>query len=114
MIRWKDKVKQIPARVQVASDVVYEIAWVDSFPDPKIMGETRFLEKQIVIKNNMTAKDTFITYLHELFHAISDKYQVNLTENQILALEGVFPYLTKKDNVLLQPVKERKRRKKRT
>lgn len=98
-INWEIKRKQIPHRVQVGPRRYFEILWVDSFVKDDTLGETRFFEKQIVIKKGMSDKLTVITYIHEYFHAISDCYDIKLTENQILALEKAFPYLFKNENI---------------
>jgi uncharacterized protein YpuA (DUF1002 family) len=72
---------------------------VDSFVDESVLGETRFDPKQIVIKDGQAPKDKVHTYIHELLHAISEEYEVNLTENQVRALERALYYVLKSDNV---------------
>jgi hypothetical protein len=99
MVNWKKLVKKIPNKVQLAKGEEYEIVWVESFKQEDVVGETRFDRKQIAIKSKMSAKNTVITYLHEVAHGISAEHEIDLTENQILALEKGLYYLLKDGNV---------------
>ena len=99
MVNWKALTKLIPHRVQVTRKSFYEICYVDSFVDENVLGETRFDRKQIVIKDDQHPKEKVHTYIHELLHAISAEYEVNLTENQVRALEKALYYVLKSDNV---------------
>lgn len=72
---------------------------MDSFVDENVLGETRFDVKQIAIKDDQPPKEKVHTYLHELLHAISDEYEVGLTETQVRALEKAIYYILKGDNV---------------
>lgn len=99
MINWKALTKLIPHRVQITRKSFYEICYVDSFVDENVLGETRFDRKQIVIKDDQHPKEKVHTYIHELLHAISAEYEVNLTENQVRALERALYYVLKSDNV---------------
>lgn len=92
-------VKKIPSKVQISKSKVYEIVWIDSFQNESVLGETRFDKNQIVIKKHLPPKTTVVTYLHEVIHAVSAEHEVELTENQVLALEASFYYLLKGDNV---------------
>lgn len=93
MINWKKYKNKIPHVVKIGPKDLYEVLWVDNFIGGDNVGETRFNEKQIVIKTGMTPKLTVTTYLHECLHALSDKYDLNLTEKQVLAFEKSFTYL---------------------
>lgn len=99
MVDWKKFNRIIPHRVQVARNAFYEILYVDSFVQDDVLGETRFDRKQIVIKDNQTPKEKVHTYIHELLHAVSEEYDVNLTEPQVQALEKALYYILKSDNV---------------
>jgi hypothetical protein len=99
MVNWKKLAKKIPNKVQLSKKGEYEIVWVDSFKQDDVMGETRFDRKQIAIKNKMSAKNTVITYLHEVAHGLSAEHEAQLTENQILALEKGLYYLIKDGNL---------------
>jgi hypothetical protein len=99
VVNWKALTKLIPHRVQVTRKSFYEICYVDSFVDENVLGETRFDRKQIVIKDDQHPKEKVHTYIHELLHAISAEYEVNLTETQVRALEKALYYALKSDNV---------------
>ncbi len=99
MVNWKKLAKKIPNKVQLSKKGEYEIVWVESFKQTDVVGETRFDRKQIAIKTKMSAKNTVITYLHEVAHGISAEHEVELTENQILALEKSLYYLIKDGNL---------------
>lgn len=59
------------------------------------MGETRFEEKQIILKAGLGNKTTVDTVFHEFLHAISEEHGIGLTEEQVLQMEGTLPYLIK-------------------
>lgn len=99
MVNWRALKNKIPHRVQVKKGAYYEICWIQSFHDPGTLGETRFAERQIVLKMNQSPKETVTTYLHELAHAVSAEYEIGLTESQVLQFEKSIYYLLKKENV---------------
>ena len=84
----------------MSRSITFEIVWTDGFQDPNVMGETRFEPNQIVIKKGMSNKETVKTYLHEVAHAYSDVYKMNLTETQVLNFEKGLYYLLKSGNIL--------------
>lgn len=99
---WNGLTKKIPSKVQIDKDVSYEVLWSDEISsDDQLMGQTRFDDghKQIIIRRGLSDKDTIVTYIHEVLHAISMEHGVKLTENQILALERSFYYMLKPNNV---------------
>jgi hypothetical protein len=98
-VDYRKLVKQIPHRIQLQTKSFYEILWVDSFKDIKVMGETRFEPRQIVIRKGMTPKETVVTFLHEVAHAYSEEFNMGLTENQILNFEKGLYYLLKTNNI---------------
>lgn len=99
MVNWKALTKFIPNRVQVRRKTHYEICYIDAFVDDSVLGETRFDTKQIVLKDNQPPKEKIHTYIHELLHAISEEYEVGLTETQVRALERAIYYVLKDGNV---------------
>jgi len=105
VINWKSLTRRIPHRVQVSRKSFYEICYVDTFVDKDVLGETRFDRKQIVLKDDQPHKEKVHTYLHELLHAISEEYEVGLTESQVRALEKAIYYMLKSDNVFRKPRK---------
>jgi hypothetical protein len=86
---WVKLKSKIPHQVKIRTKT-YEVAWIDQFKDGKTLGETRFELRQIILLNNMSPKMTVSTFFHEYLHAICHEYNVNLTENQVLALEKSF------------------------
>jgi hypothetical protein len=93
---WKKKLKAIPARVQIAPKVHYEVTWQKEILDTKgnhLYGITDLDNKIITIKMGMSPKLTVETYIHEVFHAFSHEFNLDLTENQVLGLEHIIPYL---------------------
>lgn len=100
MSKWLDWFSKIPQTVQVSRKGKYEVLWTDLIKeDPNTMGETRFQPKQIVIKTAQSHKESVSTYLHELIHAVSEEYEVGLTEAQVRKLEKAVYYMLKPGNV---------------
>jgi len=96
MISWKKKVKQIPSLVKIAPKVVYQVFWQKEILDTKgnqLCGFTDLDNRIITIKMDMSPKLTVETYVHECFHAFSEHFKIGLTEDQVLRMEKVFPYL---------------------
>jgi hypothetical protein len=91
---YKKLKKNIPGKVKAGPRAEYEVLWGDGFPadteSEKTFGLTRFQPKQIVIYKEQGDKEAVHTFFHELLHAISHEYDVNLTENQVRALERAF------------------------
>jgi hypothetical protein len=88
MINWKKYYKNIPSSIKI-NKATYEVLWTNDFPkDHDQLGESRFGEvKQIVINLNQPIKEAVHTYFHEMIHAISVEYEVNMTEKQVRAFE---------------------------
>lgn len=100
MTRWIKWVKKIPSTVQLSRKGKYEVVWTDTIKDDTdVLGETRFDPKQIVIKNGQSPKETVHTYVHEILHAVSAEYDVNLTEAQVRKLEKALYYILKDGNI---------------
>lgn len=85
--------------MQLTRKSYYEVLYVDAFVQEDVLGETRFDRKQIVLKDNQRPKEKVHTYIHEILHAISEEYDVNLTETQVRALEKALYYVLKSDNI---------------
>lgn len=98
-IKWTDLVTKIPHKVQVNTDRYFEIVWSDHLSQASVMGETRFEPDQIAIKIGQSNKEAVKTYLHELIHAVSDEYDVGLTETQVIQLEKAISTILKPGNV---------------
>jgi len=94
-ISWKKYRKSIPHKFKVSSKRSFEIVFISEFSDPLVLGETRFDPPQIVIRSNLTDKETVMTFWHEMLHAISDEHSIALTEQQVVKLEKSLPSLIK-------------------
>ena len=99
-IDWVDLVSRITHLIQLKK-AKYEVCWIDDFKDGKTLGETRFNHpKQILIKNGQSSKEAVSTYFHEVLHAVSEEFEVGLTEEQVLKLEKAIPWVLKPGNLL--------------
>lgn len=94
MIKYKSLKQNIPHRVK-ANGTEYEVLYTDNFKDLKTDGEARFDPPQIIIRNNLGAKETILTYYHEWLHVLSAEYDINLTETQVLKMEQTFSDMKK-------------------
>ena len=93
---WKKKARNIPPTVQIAPGIHYAITWQTEILDTKgnpLYGITDLDNHIITIRMGMTPKLTVETFFHECTHAFSDAFKIGLTENQVLQLEHVIPYL---------------------
>lgn len=93
---WKKKVKSIPAQVQVAPKMFYQVTWQKEILDTKgnnLYGLTDLDNKIITIRMGLSPKLTCETYFHEVIHAFSHEWGLNLTETQVLNMEHILPYL---------------------
>lgn len=99
-MNWSYYYKRIPATVTIGKSL-YRIFWVDEYPkDDRQVGETNFNgEKFISIKIHQSKKEAVSTYWHEILHAISNEWNVNLTEKQVIELENCLPFILKKGNM---------------
>lgn len=95
MIKWNNLKKLIPSKVDMKNKCSYEVLWVKKFSDNKQLGETRYDDKQIVMSMQQGVKETVHTYFHECWHALSNEYDINLTESQVQKMEKATPYIIK-------------------
>lgn len=88
MVNWKKYYNNIPSKIKIGKNV-YEVLWISEFlHDQTQLGESRFGElRQIIINKNQPIKEAVHTYWHEIIHAISEEYEVGMTEKQVLAFE---------------------------
>lgn len=78
---------KIPAFVKITRRVTYEVIWVDDFADGETLGECRYATKQIALLKSMKPVEMWMTFIHEVLHALSFHNDVGLTERQVLNLE---------------------------
>jgi len=88
MVKWSKYYKNIPSSIKIGKHT-YEILWTEQFlHDKHQLGESRFGElKQIIINRNQPIKEAVHTYWHEIIHAISEEYEVGMSEKQVLSFE---------------------------
>lgn len=99
-MKWLDWFNRIPQVVQISRKAKYEVLWTDTIKeDSNLLGETRFDPRQIVLNKNQSHKEAVSTYIHEAIHAVSEEYDVGLTEKQVRALERFVYYGLKSGNV---------------
>lgn len=79
-----------PIQYRITSKRSYEMLWAQDFKDGKTLGECLYDPPQIRVKSGENETQTFWTTFHEILHAMSNEYDINLTENQVLALEKSF------------------------
>lgn len=103
MINWKKYYKNIPSSVKIGKST-YEIVWVNDFhKDEHQLGESRFgALKQIVINLNQPIKEAVHTYWHEVVHAISYEYDINMTEKQVRKFEKSLKDIVQNSNLFKQ------------
>lgn len=87
------KIPKIPARIKIKNKVVYEIVWVDSFVNPKVLGETRPWVRQIALKKGASERELFKTFVHEVIHAMEIEREIKIPHKAIYQLEDAVFYL---------------------
>lgn len=92
-INWNNLFKNIPSHIRVAPRTIYELLFIKGFNIEDTAGETRFDERQFVIKQKQSIKETVLTVSHEFWHGLSYEHEINLTEEQVIKLEQAFPYI---------------------
>lgn len=96
----KRKYPAIPSHVKTKSKRDYEVTFIDQFKDLKQLGECRQDPPQIVIKTGQSSKEEYSTFIHEVLHALSFDYDINLTESQVLKLEKALLNLLKLNKLI--------------
>lgn len=87
----------IPKKVKIGA-LVYDVKKEKGLSASTLqMGECNTNSTSIKLDTNYPEQVMFGTFLHEVFHAISDVYAIGLDERQILMLEAGF-YAFYKDN----------------
>ena len=96
-INWVRLRKRIPHLVRFKT-AQYRIVWCKELKDGD-HGETTFDNKQITLSEAYGDKETVHTYIHELLHAVSEEYDVGLTEKQVRKLEKAVYWFLKEGNI---------------
>lgn len=91
---------RIPNKIQLAKDCVYRILYTKEDKHVDYYGISYPDKKQLWLNTNQSDTELVKTYLHEVAHAVSDVYGLELTEGQVLKLEQAFYYLLKPNNLI--------------
>lgn len=93
-MKWTKLKNNIPHKFKVKrSD--YETVFIKDLDNGKTVGEARLDHKLIILVQNQTPKELVSTFFHEFIHVLSEEYDANLTEKQVLALEKSLPDIIK-------------------
>lgn len=65
----------------------WRIAWVDRIEGADVLGLCDPSNRIIYIKNKQSAKQTFLTYLHEVLHALEMEYDISISHRAVYKLE---------------------------
>lgn len=76
-------IKHYPKKVFVRN-FTYTVKFTDKITH---YGDTDSKKKEIRIKKGMSERSTFITFIHELLHALSDEHKLDLKHDTVYALE---------------------------
>lgn len=72
-------------KVRITSKVSYDVLSSTCIePD---LGRCDPNTRQIIINPNQSDKEAELTFLHEIIHAVSFEYEIELTESQVVLLE---------------------------
>lgn len=99
MVNWRKLTTFIPNKIQVSKNHHYNIYWEKPDKSQDYVGQTFYNKSYITLVESTNHKELIKTYLHEVAHAISGEYDLNLTENQIKKLESALYYVLKPDNI---------------
>lgn len=78
---------KIPKSVKINRKITYKVSLIDSFEDPRQIGECDYDKRLISIKNDLDNVTTFWVFFHELQHALSEENNLNMTERQVNGIE---------------------------
>jgi hypothetical protein len=95
-LNWKNLRNNIPNKIRTKAKVFFDVLWQDYLVDKSnnsCMGITEFSPNQIKLDTMQSDKEAVLTFVHESFHAISDTYELGLTEKQVRKLEKAYPYI---------------------
>lgn len=90
------KIPKIPPHIKIKNKVVYEIVWVDEFRDKVdeiTWGECRFDKQQIALRIGQSPKKEFMSFIHELLHAVCEEREIKLSHRAIYQLEEAMFYI---------------------
>lgn len=92
---WAKLHSNIPNKLRTKARTHFDVLWQDNLHDrsgAKCYGITEFNPNQIKVCTAMSEKEAVLTVWHEYLHAMSDSYEVTLTESEVRKLEKSFLY----------------------
>jgi Zn-dependent peptidase ImmA (M78 family) len=96
MTNWKKMRENIPNKIKTKYKIVFDVLWQDNLVDGSgkpLHGITRFNPNQIILDNMQSDREAVLTFYHEYIHAISDSYEIEMTETQVAKIEKSFLYM---------------------
>lgn len=97
-INWKKLAQKMPKSFKCGRSI-FKVNFIDKFEDPKQVGMSDWNNNCIYIKSRQNAKETVLTYLHEITHIFSDEFEIKLSEKQVGLIEKHLHFLLFKDNI---------------
>lgn len=86
-----------PAKVRIKKGVEYDIFLFQSdLLDGQVVKGPQGL-RHIFLNEKLTNKESDMTLLHEIVHALDFEYKIGLTEKQVLKLESALYYFLTKN-----------------
>jgi len=85
-MEWPPKKRDYPRQV-VVGDSIYDVKFVRKIDADNTLGLCCSGSKTIWIRQKQTRQDTFLTFIHELLHAIEFEYELNIEHKLIHDLE---------------------------
>lgn len=77
---------KVPLQVTI-KNVVYDVLWIEQFPENAFYGQCDGQKKQIIIQKGLSEKQTQKTFLHEVLHAIEMEHKIKIPHRLINQLE---------------------------
>ena len=84
-------VKDYPKSIKITSEVEYQIKFVkriEGAEDEEVFGEINLDDKVILIKRKQAPEEMFKTFIHEVFHAFEEEYNIKMSHTAIRKLES--------------------------
>lgn len=98
-VNWKKLTTLIPNKIQISKNLYYNIYWEKSDECQDYVGQTFYNKNIVTLVQTSNNIELTKTYLHEVAHAFSGEYELNLTENQVKKLESALYFLLKPGNI---------------
>lgn len=85
--------KKLPKKIKVGRHS-YSVKYMEEIEEGKLLGVCYLDDKRIEVAMEKGQREAESTILHEMLHAISEEYDLNLSEKRVIQLEkGLFETL---------------------